>query len=191
MIDHLVWATTELETGRREIAGLTGVEAAPGGRHPGVGTHNALLDLGADRYLEILAPDPQQDRLAGLGRLLEGRRSSALATWCAASTGLEATAAAARRAGLEPGEIVAMSCRRPDGTRLAWRLLFLAGHPFGELVPFFIEWGPGSEHPSRAAPGGCRLLRLSLGHPDSGALAGGSEAELASRRWRRRYEQTR
>lgn len=109
MIDHLLWAVPELEEGRRRLAERTGVEAALGGRHPGVGTHNALLDLGDERYLEIIAPDPTQSEASGLGLLVAEVESPRLLTWCARTRDVDALAAAARHAGLEPGEPVAMS----------------------------------------------------------------------------------
>ena len=40
-VDHLVFACPDLEQGVEQIADLLGVRATPGGRHEGLGTHNA------------------------------------------------------------------------------------------------------------------------------------------------------
>ena len=61
-VDHLVWCVPDLDAGIRALEAMTGVKAVAGGRHPGVGTHNALLSLGdTASYIEIIAPDPGQD----------------------------------------------------------------------------------------------------------------------------------
>ncbi|HMN83772.1 MAG TPA: VOC family protein, partial [Burkholderiaceae bacterium] len=41
-------------------AGRLGVRLRPGGQHPGVGSHNRLLQLGGGTYMELIAPDPDQ-----------------------------------------------------------------------------------------------------------------------------------
>ena len=47
-VDHLVYTCAELKEGIKAIEKLTGVRAAVGGQHLGIGTHNALLSLGDD-----------------------------------------------------------------------------------------------------------------------------------------------
>lgn len=164
MIDHLLWAVLDLDDGMADIERRCGVAPQVGGRHPGIGTHNALLGLGDACYLEIIALDPSQDVISGLGQGLVGLQRPKLLTWCAAAEDLAAVAARARDLGLSPSPITAMQRRRPDGELLSWRLLFLEGHDFGPTVPFFIDWR-GSEHPSRSVAPGCRLDALVLGHP--------------------------
>ncbi len=46
-IDHLVWAAPNLERAIDELQARTGASASPGGAHPGGGTRNAVLGLGA------------------------------------------------------------------------------------------------------------------------------------------------
>lgn len=169
-LDHLLWAVPDLESGRRDFADRSGVRPQMGGRHPGFGTHNALLHLGERCYLELIAPDPTQSRLTGLGGHLVGLESSALVTWCAASENLDAVAAAARDLGFEPGEITSMGRKRPDGSELRWKILQLGGHPYGGLLPFFIAWGE-TPHPAGSAPRGCRLHELRLELPAAEELA--------------------
>ena len=148
-----------------DLAERLGVRAAAGGKHTGLGTHNALLALGDDVYLELIAPDPTQPpparrRPFGLDTLTEPR----LVTWAAKAPDIESRVQRSRIAGYDPGEVIQLGRDRPDGTRLQWRLTF-PEEPAGDgLVPFLIDWG-STPHPSRSAPQGCTLLSLRGEHP--------------------------
>ncbi len=169
MLDHLLWGVPNLDDGLRNFARRSGVTAAIGGRHPGIGTHNALLDLEGTRYLEIIAADPTQDRFTDFGLLLRELREPGLLTWAARTDDIVTLAKRVRDAGLEPGEIVTILRQRPDGELFRGRLLQLDGHRWGPLVPFFIQIDKGS-HPSQDAPTGCRLTSFTLEHPQPAEL---------------------
>jgi hypothetical protein len=62
------------------------------------------------------------------------------------------------------------SRNRPDGTTLTWKSLTLKDDSNG-VLPFFIEWGAGSLHPSADSPQGCQLRELEIATPDTAALA--------------------
>ena len=59
-LDHLVYGVDDLQKGMARFEALTGVKPALGGRHDGLGTHNAIVSLGGGAYFEIIAPDPTQ-----------------------------------------------------------------------------------------------------------------------------------
>ena len=56
-IDHLVISASELEQGKDAMEGLLDVEFGPRGVHADMGTHNHLIALRPDAYLEVIAPD--------------------------------------------------------------------------------------------------------------------------------------
>src|SRR5688572_22822166 len=142
-----------------------GVRAAPGGQHPGRGTRNALIALGPDSYLEILAPDPAQPAPAG-GRWfgVDPKAPARLTGWAAKGAGLTRFAAAAAERGVPLGPVVAGSRQRPDGVTLNWMLTDPGVSPALSLMPFFIDW-TGSPHPAATAARGPVLESLRAEHP--------------------------
>jgi Glyoxalase-like domain len=177
MLDHILLGCHDLQRGIAFVEQPTGVRAAFGGVHPGRGTQNALLSLGASsaqekgRYLEIIAPDSQQ--AGGASPLLDTLKKLSeprLVGWAAHPKNIEALAARLKRYGIAADGPTPGSRKRPDGKELHWRTLNLRDDA-GGLLPFFIEWGADSIHPSADAPSGCQLLRLELLTPDPSALA--------------------
>src|SRR5215510_7380506 len=88
-VDHLVYATPDLDASVNDLERRLGVRATTGGQHPGRGTRNALIALGPAAYLEIIGPDPAQPdpdtpRNFGIDTLKEPR----LGTWAAKGTDL-------------------------------------------------------------------------------------------------------
>ena len=163
-IDHLAYAAPDLEAAVSDVERRLGVRAAYGGRHKGLGTHNALLSLGGS-YLEIIAPDPQQpapERPRPFG--IDGLTGPRLAGWAVPAPDIGERVRRARESGYEPGEVTEFGRERPDGRRLTWRLTFPPSGGDG-LVPFLIDWGD-TPHPSGDAPGGCSLVSLRAEHPE-------------------------
>jgi len=169
-VDHLVYATPDLDRGIGEIKKLLGVRASPGGRHPGRGTRNALLALGPATYLEIIAPDPEQPppqtpRPFGIDDLKEPR----LVAWAAKGDHLDQLTREAARKGVQLGEVISGSRQRPDGVALSWRYTNPGVRLADGIIPFFIDWGE-SPHPARTAAGGLSLIELRAEHPDAGRV---------------------
>ena len=168
-LDHIILGINDLNRGIAFVEEKTGVRAAFGGVHPGRGTQNALLSLGEQHYLEIIAPDPKQDvppQISGLRELQE----PCLVGWAVHTSDIAAAAKRLRDAGIAIAEPRDGSRLRPDGRTLRWKSFSLKDDRQG-LLPFFIEWSSDSIHPSTDAPAGCRLTHFSAQSPDPAELA--------------------
>jgi hypothetical protein len=168
-IDHLVYGAPDLEAATDDLDVRFGARAQPGGKHLGIGTHNALLALGPRTYLEVIAPDPQQPqpsspRPFGLDELTSAR----LVGWAVGCDDIDGDISRARDAGYDPGDAIEMTRTSPAGAVLRWRLTrnAIAGGP----VPFLIAWGD-TEHPATTAPEGLVLEAFEIEHPEPDSLA--------------------
>lgn len=153
-LDHLVVAATTLDVGEAWLRERLGTPLIPGGTHVGFGTHNRLLGLGPDCYLELIAADPTEPGPPVLFGLGERAVSDALQAGplllhavfrVLAPATLESVVA---RLDYDPGVITTM--RRGD---LAWRITIprnAASRPAGWL-PTLIDWGD-TPHPSTRLP---------------------------------------
>jgi len=155
LLDHIILGCNDLDLGMELVEQNTGVRPAIGGVHPGRGTRNALLSLGERRYLEIIAPDPGQQKIVRFPQIRE-MKEPRLIGWAVRPPDIAATAKLLRDnqiafQGPDDG-----SRKRPDGRVLNWKTINLADDRHG-ILPFFIEWSADSVHPSKDAPKKCQL----------------------------------
>ena len=159
-LDHLVVAARTLDEGAAWVRERLGAACVPGGKHATMGTHNRLLSLGPESYLEVIAIDPQAprptrprwfelDTAAMQARLARG---PALVHWMERTPDLEGELAT------YPAEVRIESFTR-NGLR--WRLALTpdGSFPGGGALPTLIQWD--GAHPCGSLPdSGIRLERL-------------------------------
>jgi hypothetical protein len=189
-----VYGVGDLELGIENFERVTGVRPVAGGKHAGLGTHNAIFSLGDDAYFEIIAPDPSQadacptPKWMGMDTIpKEFLQCGRLLTWAVRLAGaegtdpeaFEASVRAAGEAGYHPGEVCDFSRKPANGTpgqdddMLRWSLAynhFTWPLPGAGIVPFLIRWDPQSMRSvNDAAPAGCTLVGMEGRHPDAAA----------------------
>lgn len=172
-LDHLLYATSSLEKGMDEIEALLGVRPARGGHHPRFGTHNALLSLGTNVYLEVIARDPElpEPEDGALVDIPDGAPSR-LVTWVMQTTNIEQSVRAARAANLGIGDISAGKRENPDGSVVSWQATDPYAMPFDGALPFLINWGE-TPHPSTMTPVGGQFEQLVIEHPQAESVRSG------------------
>ncbi len=174
-LDHIVVAAASLDDGNAFVRERLGIMPLPGGAHLRMGTHNHLLRLGDDVYLEVIAvnpaaPRPGRPRWFGLddrdqNEMLR-RCGPGLATWAVRTSDIETVAS---RSPVAPGPVETMS--RGD---LEWRITIpLDGiPPEGGTMPTIIQWPADRPHPTANMPDfGYRLIGLDLFHPEPERLS--------------------
>lgn len=163
-LDHLVYATPDLEATCRDLEILLGVHASPGGQHPGRGTHNALISIGPNAYLEIIGPDPLQPKTRAVWFGIDQLIAPKLITWAVRISGLEFFVKEISP-NAKVGAVRSGARKTPDGATLSWQLTEpQLVHGVG-LVPFLIEWN-SRQHPAATAISGPKLVQLRIEHPE-------------------------
>lgn len=167
-IDHVIVAISDLEVGIARFEELTGVRPVRGGKHPAAGTQNALVALGPQQYLEILAPQNDVDLPEAQDWLLELNELKP-AGFAASTSDIANTMELLERQGYVTADPIPGSRDKPDGTTLKWSTLIIS-EPTIAGAPFFIEWEASSAHPATTSPGGCSLVSLAITTNTSEAL---------------------
>jgi hypothetical protein len=143
-LDHVVLVVPDLEVAAAALQQRLGLRASPGGRHPALGTENALVAVGG-AYLELVAvADEHAARSTPFGRaaLTAREQGPRFAGWVARVGDLDAAAQAM-------GEVVVpMSRLTPAGERVTWHMARVDRLGDGGAVTPLISW----DDPATAPP---------------------------------------
>lgn len=164
-IDHLVVTAPTLASGIQYVEQTLGCKMQPGGQHSRMGTHNALLKIGDDCYLEVISIDPdaqppQRNRWFELDTLLPETRPR-LATWVMRTNDIHKVTNATD---LELGVVEDMS----RGS-LEWQITIPPDGrlPLHGIAPAVIQWKDDVHPASRLPESSVSLLQLVGHHPDA------------------------
>jgi hypothetical protein len=138
-IDHVIYATADLDAAAARVERELGLVARAGGRHAGLGTHNRIVPLGGG-YLELLAvADAEEAASSDFGRGLIARLDGdgdGLLGWAVAVDDVDSVA---RRLGTTVTTITRSG--------LSARLTGVAEAMREPCLPFFLARDPGVPDP--------------------------------------------
>lgn len=165
-IDHFAVACETLSHGVEYVQDTLGVLLSAEGQHPKMGTHNQLLSLGPQIYLEVIsidptAPSPAHKRWFGLDDFHGPPR---LINWICRTDDLDA---AIDNAPTGIGAPMAF-----ERGKFQWEMAVPTNGrlPFDGFFPALIQWH-GKAHPASELPEvNCRLSAATLRHPRSEEL---------------------
>jgi Glyoxalase-like domain len=144
-LDHVIVVVDDLLEAHAALQTDLGLTSIAGGRHPGWGTANRVVPLGAS-YLELVTvvDEPEAAR-SQFGRWVhDAVPRPRLLGWAARTCDLEGIA---RRLDLR---IAAGSRQQSDGLTVRWRIGGVEAAAATPCLPFFIEWAEGTSLPGTA-----------------------------------------
>lgn len=152
-IDHVIYATADLDAAAVRVESELGLSAAPGGRHEGHGTRNRIVPLGRG-YLELMSvADPDEAAHSPIGGALQSRlaeQGDGLWAWSVAAEDLDSVAA---RLDLPITKVARQG--------MTARLVGVAEALSDPMLPFFIERDEGVADPGSGSDvGGITWLEV-------------------------------
>jgi hypothetical protein len=178
-LDHIAVVAPDLATGVAWVHDVLGAEPLTGGKHPMMATHNCLLRIGEDVFLEVIALDPNapkpavkrwfglDDQAAIQRNWQSGRRLAAYVARChdvAATIGSQGDIFG-QATQLTRGDLVWTFGVRRDGAL-----------PLGGALPHVMDWGTRGALARALKDSGLHLRELVVETPDPDAVQAGLDA---------------
>ncbi len=162
VFDHIAVVARTLEEGADYVRDSLGVDMPTGGAHPRMGTHNLLLSLGVDCFLEVIAIDPNakppgRPRWFGLDDFDDAPRIGA---WVLGTRDIDgATADTPESTGsiieMTRGNLTWLMSVREDGNL-----------PLLGAFPKLLQWPDGPHVAAKMGDRGCCFKSLAVTHPE-------------------------
>ncbi len=166
IIDHIVYSVHDLGAAILEFHDLLGVAPVFGGYHTSQGTKNALLHLGGQCYLELLAIDHNNEAFSDERWMgIDLFNHPQISRWVLKSDDLASDSVTLKSYHPQMGHTIEGERTTSDGEELRWGLTMPLPSPEIELIPFVIDWSQSSAHPTDNLDDSCRLMDISLHHP--------------------------
>ena len=167
-IDHIVIGSADLISGTKILENKLSTQFSSGGEHKIMGTHNNLLKLQSNIYLEVIATNPNANKpsrqrwfsLDETGIKEKIKKSPRLLCWVVEVDDIEDTA---KKCGYNPGETLLLS-----RDELTWKVTVPSNGKLVEngVLPVLIQW-PSNQHPSKKLNNSKVLInKISLFHPE-------------------------
>jgi hypothetical protein len=139
-VDHAGICTYDLSVLQQGFADL-GLRSEYGGAHAVGGTHNALLGFDDGSYIELIAPQhPETLSPTDAQEWTPLKPAKAQdCFWAVGSADIKTDVKRLQKAGIEIGDPVPGSRKKPDGTVLEWETARVKPEKGGDILPFLIE----------------------------------------------------
>jgi hypothetical protein len=171
-VDHIVLAVPDLDEASDWFEKISGIRPVFGGYHANQGTKNALVNLGNGCYLELLAVDHENTQITaarwmGIDLLSD---QPLITRWSLKADDLDDDSKVIKTYHPAMGVVHQGQRKTTSGHLLSWQMTLPLAEPLVELVPFMTDWQTSDFHPTDQLPEQCRLLELSLSHPNPPAI---------------------
>lgn len=165
-LDHLVYAVPNLEKAMEDFENMTGITPIFGGYHTTQGTKNALVNLGNQAYLEMLAIDDKNTEISAPRWMgIDFTENPMLTRWALKSKNLKTDAEVVKNYHTAMDKIQGGQRKTDGGQLLKWSMIMPLASPKVELIPFFCDWQHSAVHPTDALPEQAKIVEVILTHP--------------------------
>jgi len=171
-IDHIVIGAANLISGTKILETKLSTKFSSGGEHQIMGTHNNLLKLQSDIYLEVIANNPNVDKPTHQRwfSLDEPRTkekikfSPRVLCWVLEVDNIENTV---KKCGYNPGEILQIS-----RGELTWKITVPSNGMLIDngVLPALIEWSSGKHPSKKLIDNNISINTISLFHPETSKI---------------------
>ena len=170
-IDHIVYIVPDLTAAIEWFEDITDIRPVFGGYHTTQGTKNAIVNLGNNCYLELLAADDDNKaipspRWMGVDFLEQAQTTR----WSLKSDNLPKDSIIVKNYQADMGSIQGGQRKTTTGDTLTWEMIMPLAAPEVEIIPFMTDWQNSSVHPTDSLPEQCQLIDLKFTHPTPGLL---------------------